>query len=59
MFLPEQARVPVTSGGAMQVARMAGLLPKPQFLGYFAYVAERGYADGTGFLPWWARRQAG
>jgi thioredoxin-related protein len=49
VFAPEQA------GARGEVARMHGLLPKPQFLGMFRYVVERGYADGTAFPAWWAR----
>ena len=57
IFLPEQA--PARMGREIEVARMHGLMPKPDFLALFTYVAERGYADGTGFAAWKARRQQG
>lgn len=53
VFLPERA------DGPAEVARMPGLLPKPEFLGMFRYVAERGYADGTSFPAWWQANRAG
>ena len=57
VFMPEVA---VAKPGAQQaVALMPGLLAPPQFLGMFRYVAERGYADGTGFPAWWQRHGAG
>jgi len=57
LFFPEQA--PRRPGREVEVARMHGLLPKPEFLGLFTFVAERGYADGTQFRPWWQRRGRG
>jgi thioredoxin-related protein len=57
VFLPEQA--PPQMGREIEVARMHGLMPKPDFLALFTYVAERGYADGTAFPAWRARRQQG
>ncbi len=57
IFLPEQA--PQRMGREIEVARMHGLMPKPEFLALFTYVAEHGYADGTGFPAWRARRQQG
>lgn len=59
VFLPEAIPVARRPGREIEVARVAGLLRKPQFLGMFTYVAERGYSTSPGFLPWWARRQAG
>ena len=59
VFLPEAIPATPRPGREIEVARMAGLLRKPQFLGMFTYVAERGYGDGTDFPAWWARRQAG
>ena len=57
IFLPEQA--PQRMGREIEVARMHGLMPKQDFLALFTYVAERGYADGTAFPAWNARRQRG
>jgi thioredoxin-related protein len=57
IFLPEQA--PPRMGREVEVARMHGLMPKPDFLALFTFVAERGYADGTGFPAWRARRPQG
>lgn len=57
VFLPERADG--RPGRAVEVARMHGLLPKPEFLGMFRYVAERGYADGTPFPAWWQSRRQG
>jgi thioredoxin-related protein len=57
VFLPEQATSRM--GREIEVARMHGLMPKPDFLALFTYVAERGYADGTAFPAWRARRQQG
>jgi len=57
VFLPEQA--PQRMGREIEVARMHGLMAKPDFLALFTYVAERGYADGTAFPVWRARRQQG
>ena len=59
VFFPEEVPTPARPGRDIQVTRMAGLLPKPQFLGMFTYVAEHAHRDGTPFLTWWARRQAG
>jgi thioredoxin-related protein len=57
VFFGEQAaRRP---GREVEVARMHGLMPKPEFLGIFAYVADHGYADGTQFRAWWQRRSRG
>ena len=50
---------PRRAGREIEVARMHGLLPKPEFLGFFRFVAERGYADGSGFRRWWQRRGQG
>jgi thioredoxin-related protein len=63
VFLPERAPParadgPRRCGMDIEVARMQGLLPRPEFLGLFAYVAERGYADGTSFPAWRASRAA-
>ncbi len=56
IFLPERAgRRP---GREIEVARMHGLMRKPEFLGLFTYVAERAYADGTLFRDWWRRRES-
>jgi thioredoxin-related protein len=57
VFLPEEA--PRRMGREIEVARMHGLMPKPDFLALFTFVAERGYADGTGFQAWRMRRQQG
>jgi thioredoxin-related protein len=54
LFFPEQAASRM--GREVEVARMHGLLRKPEFLGLFTYVAEHGYADGTPFRAWWQRR---
>lgn len=59
IFLPEALPATAAPGNRIEVARMHGLLPKPQFLGLFRYVAARGYADGTAFPAWWARQGAG
>lgn len=56
IFLPETAPAAPRPGREIEVARMPGLMRKPEFLGIFTYVAERGYADGTGFRAWWQRR---
>jgi thioredoxin-related protein len=57
VFLPEEA--PRRMGREIEVARMHGLMPKPDFLALFVFVAERGYADGTSFQAWRLRRQQG
>jgi thioredoxin-related protein len=54
LFFPEQA--PQRPGREIEVARMHGLMRKPEFLGLFTYVADRAYADGTQFRAWWQRR---
>ncbi|WP_135465722.1 thioredoxin family protein [Crenalkalicoccus roseus] len=56
VFLPEAPPPAPRPGHEAEVARMHGLLRKPEFLGLFTYVAERGYADGTPFRTWWRRR---
>ncbi|UPY35582.1 thioredoxin family protein [Sediminicoccus sp. KRV36] len=50
IFLPEQA--PPRMGREIEVARMHGLMPKPDFLAMFTYVAEHGYAGGRSFRAW-------
>ncbi|MFN3449371.1 MAG: SoxW family protein [Roseococcus sp.] len=57
VFFPEQA--PRRPGREVEVARMHGLMAKPDFLALFQYVAAHGYADGTEFRAWRARRGAG
>jgi len=59
VFLPQALPEIAASGQRIEVARMHGLLAKPQFLGLFRFVAARGYADGTSFPAWWARERAG
>ncbi len=59
IFLPEALPATPGSGQRIEVARMHGLLAKPQFLGLFRFVATRGYADGTAFPAWWSRQRAG
>lgn len=59
VFFPDALPVMRALGQRVEVARMHGLLAKPQFLGLFQFVAERAYADGTDFPAWWARRGAG
>ncbi len=59
VFLPLAVPASARPGREIEVARMAGLLRKPQFLGMFIYVAERGYSDGISYPVWWTRRQAG
>ncbi|HYF08464.1 MAG TPA: thioredoxin family protein [Acetobacteraceae bacterium] len=61
LFFPEWQGEgpPRRSGREIEVARMHGLLRKPEFLGIFRFVAERAYADGTGFRTWWQRRGQG
>lgn len=61
VFFPEWqgAGPPRRAGREIEVARMHGLLPKPEFLGIFTFVAERGYAGGTEFRPWWRQRSRG
>ena len=44
-------------GEAKEVARMPGLLPKPEFAAMFRYVAEGGSALGS--FPDWLAKQAG
>ena len=56
VFFPEAAPDRPRSGREIEVARMPGLVRKPEFLGLFTYVAEHGYADRTGFRTWWERR---
>jgi thioredoxin-related protein len=57
VFFPDtQTTPPGRSGREIEVARMHGLLKPDQFLGIFVFVAEKAYADGTGFLAWWAAR---
>lgn len=58
-FTPAIVFAPEQPGARGEVARMHGLLPKPQFLGLFRYVQERGYADGTAFPAWWQRHGQG
>lgn len=57
IFLPEQAAA--RPGREVEVARMHGLMPKPDFLALFTYVAEHGYAGGTSFRAWRERRSQG
>jgi thioredoxin-related protein len=57
VFFPEQA--PPRPGREIEVARMHGLMPKPEFLDLFRFVHERGYADGTEFRAWRQRRIRG
>lgn len=59
IFLPEAASDRPRSGREIEVARMPGLMKKPEFLGLFTYVAERAYADGTSFRAWWQKRGQG
>jgi len=47
----------VRDGKVAEVARMPGLLPKPEFLGMFRYV-EAGAYGSTGFEAWMAARKA-
>lgn len=56
VFLPETAPAVPRAGREIEVARMQGLMKKPEFLGLFTYVANRAYADGTACLSWWTRR---
>lgn len=44
-------------GKVVEVARLPGLLPKPEFLGMFRYV-EAGAYDSTGFEAWLAAQKA-
>ncbi|MBS9479018.1 SoxW family protein [Ancylobacter radicis] len=44
-------------GRVVEVARLPGLLPKPEFLAMFKYV-EAGAYDGTGFEAWMAAQKA-
>jgi thioredoxin-related protein len=59
VFLPEAAPDRPRAGREIEVARMPGLMKKPEFLGIFTYVAERAYADGTSFRTWWQKRGQG
>lgn len=59
VFLPEALPAAGAPGHRIEVARMHGLLARPQFLGLFRFVADRAYADGTSFPAWWARQGAG
>ncbi len=61
VFAPvwQGAAPPRRAGREIEVARMPGLLPKPEFLGFFRFVAERGYSDGTSFRAWWQLRGQG
>jgi thioredoxin-related protein len=57
VFFPDsETTQPGKNGREVEVARMHGLLKPDQFLGIFTFVAEKGYADGTGFPAWWAAR---
>lgn len=58
VFLPETLPEPPRPGREVEVARMQGLLAKPEFLGIFSYVAERGYAGRASFRNWWEQRGA-
>jgi hypothetical protein len=49
VFFREEA--PQRMGREVEVARMHGLMPKPDFLALFVQVAERGHADGTPSRP--------
>lgn len=57
VFFPESA--PRRPGREIEVARMHGLMPKPEFLDLFRFVHERGYADGSDFRTWRQRRLRG
>ena len=55
LFLPE--RRPAAGPGQRQaVARMNGLLPPAEFLGFLTYVADRAYESGESFPRWWRAR---
>jgi thioredoxin-related protein len=57
VFFPDTNTAPSgRNGREIEVARMHGLLNPDQFLGLFTFVAEKAYADGTGFPAWWAAR---
>jgi thioredoxin-related protein len=57
VFFPEEA--PRRPGREIEVARMHGLMPKPEFLDLFRFVHERGYEGGTEFRAWRQRRMRG
>lgn len=59
VFLPDAAPAKPRPGREIEVARMNGLMKKPEFLGLFTYVADRAYADGTAFRAWWSRQGGG
>lgn len=56
VFFPERLPDPPRPGREIEVARMPGLMKKPEFLGIFSYVAEHGYVDRTSFRSWWDQR---
>lgn len=56
VFCPEILPDPPRPGREIEVARMQGLLAKPEFLGIFTYVAEHGYDGRTSFRSWWEQR---
>ncbi len=56
VFFPEILPIPPRPGREIEVARMPGLMKKPEFLGLFTYVAEHGYADRASFRSWWEQR---
>jgi thioredoxin-related protein len=56
IFFPETLPNPPRPGREIEVARMPGLMKKPEFLGIFTYVAEHGYADRATFRNWWEQR---
>jgi thioredoxin-related protein len=56
VFFPETLPSPPRPGREIEVARMPGLMKKPEFLGIFTYVAEHGYADRASFRSWWEQR---
>jgi thioredoxin-related protein len=58
VFLPETLPEPPHPGREVEVARMPGLLAKPEFLGLFSYVVENAYAGRGGFRGWWEQRGA-
>lgn len=47
----------VREGKVVEVARLPGLLPKPEFMAMFRYV-EAGAYDSTGFEAWMAAQKA-
>lgn len=56
VFFPETLPSLPRPGREIEVARMPGLMKKPEFLGIFTYVAEHGYADRASFRSWWEQR---